>query len=128
MHVVGPWTAVMDCAEDGGGIAAFVFHHIDFTGSGPTAINGILGHKPQSRPITLTLRKFGAEFEASIFTVKEAGTFHAGGSVGKAAEIFLSGDNVQRTTGDEDVLRPAGIVFQFIIAPAAGTVACLEGP
>src|SRR5437899_929383 len=107
----------MKGAENVGGIAAFVFHYIYLARGGPTAINGIFGHQPQSRPVSLSLGQPGAKFKPAIFLVEQTAGFELGGGVAGAIIGFLQSRDVQQAVGDINILRTAGIIFQFIIAP-----------
>src|ERR1039458_8127598 len=72
---------VMDGSLHHRGIVSPVFHDINFTTGRPAAVGRMFGHQPKRRPITLTLRQFGAEFEATICLAEQSQRLQSSGGV-----------------------------------------------
>jgi hypothetical protein len=114
----------MDRTENRGRILAAILHDIDFAGSGPGSVNRIPRHEPESGPKTLTRGQTRVKLEPAVSRAEPPLGFKPSGGISRSTEVFLSGNDVQQTVAEDDVLRTGGVVFQFVVAPTGKGRAC----
>ena len=114
----GSGPAKMNRSENSAGIAPAVLHHVNFPGRRPTSVRSFAGHQPQRRPITLTGRQFGAEFEFPILLTEQSAGFHSRGRKVESPMIFFYRYDVQDAIADESILGSGGVILQFMVTPS----------
>ena len=107
-------------------VQADMLHDVYFPTVGPSTINILSGQHPESRPDALRTGQFHHGLKTPISPVAFVDGTHTGRGVIRPHVAFLFGDELQFSIAHRGVVRPVGIVLEFVVAPA--TCACLEAP
>lgn len=118
----GEWT--VQRAVNGAWLFTDIFHDVDFAALGPADGGHVLAHHPESGPDSLPFWNFDTSFEATVSLGEAALRFEAGGgviagyAVGAGVDFLYGGDD-QIALFDVGVFGAVGVVFEFVVTPAA---------
>jgi hypothetical protein len=105
-----------------GGLAADIFHDVDFAAAWPLVFLDVVAEHPEGGPNSLPCGDFDAGLEAAVGLREEAFGFEARGgvqefrSVGRG-EVFVLRSDDEMAVLDAGVIGAVGVVLEFVIAP-----------
>lgn len=132
--VVGPSTSKVEGSFDLVQELSSGFHDIDFSGSGPSSVNGVGRQHPNGGPKEISFRNFGSDLEFSVFPrgrVGELGVDSSRGEIsrpsarilivvgasgiGTLVSLWRCGEG-EESVRDGDVFAPRGVALELGIS------------
>ena len=104
------------------------FDDVYFAAGGPSDCVEVFAEHPECRPDSLAGRECNARFYRAVLERKFALGKHAGGGVLLTFVVFFLGADVQDAVFDIGVFLAVGVVFPFVVAPAACARSDFESP